>query len=75
VCDCLQLSKDINTEIRKQNSHLDDLGADMTASNSMLENTLGKLQHLVANGGSMHVCHLTGFMVLAFVLLYWLFMR
>ncbi len=70
-----QVSQDMHSEILSHNRLLSGLETDMTRTNNSLSDSLTKLGSLVTGGGSVHVCHLVGFAVLIFVLLYFAISR
>jgi len=68
----VQLSIDINAEVKDQNSMLDGMGTTLGSTTEMLTSTIGRIGTMISSGGSSHMFAMVGFIVAFFLLLYFL---
>ena len=66
------LTTDIHSEVREQNSLLDDMGDGFSNVGDMLTGSLARMGVMLERGGAKHMCYLVGFVVFVMVFLYWL---
>ena len=66
------LTMDINTEVKEQNSLLDNMGDGFSNTKDMLAGSLKRIGTMLEKGGAKHMCYMVGFVVAVMVLLYWL---
>ena len=63
------LTVDINSEVKSQNSFLDEMGGSMNMSSDLIKGTIGKIGQMINNPSSKHMWYLVGFMVGLFLLI------
>jgi blocked-early-in-transport protein 1 len=66
------LTMDINSEVKEQNSLLDNMGDSFGNTRDALQGSLRRMQHMLESGGARHMCYMVGFVVFVMVFLYWL---
>ena len=67
-----ELTLDINTEVNEQNKFLNNMSSDFDSTEGLLGGTMGKLKHMVDQGGSKHMCLLIAFVVFVFLVLWFI---
>ncbi|CAM9117194.1 unnamed protein product [Chrysoparadoxa australica] len=67
-----ELTIDIGNEVSDQNRFLDGIGGSMFDASGMLGGTLKKINGMMARGGELHMCYLVGFIVFAFLVIWWI---
>jgi len=63
---------DIQDEVRAHNKILDGMSDQFTTARGLLKNTMGRLNTMMQQGGSKHMCFLAFFFFAVLVGLYWL---
>lgn len=66
------LTIDIGSEVREQNSLLDNMGEGFMNTGDMLRSSLGRIGTMLETGGTKHMMYMIGFCVLAMCFLWWL---
>lgn len=66
---------DFGNEIKEQNRLLEDMDGDFYSAHSLLNATMGKIDHMMRNGGTKHMCYLSLFALLVFFLIYLVLFR
>jgi len=67
-----ELSKDINQEVKSQNSMLDEMGKTFGNTTELFKSTINKLGIMLTSGNSNHMYYLIVFVVFVFLLLYYM---
>lgn len=70
-----QLSIDIGTEVKEQNKFLDEMDSDFDMTRGIFAGTMQKLEGMMSQGGSKHMCAMTLFIFFFFLLIYFFLMR
>lgn len=58
---------DINSEVKSQNTFLDEMGNSMSMSSDLINNTIGKIGQMINNPSSKHMWYFVAFIVLLFL--------
>ncbi len=67
----IQLSIDINSEVKSQNSMLDDMGGSLGSTTEMIQSTIGKIGNMITTASSQHMYYMIVFIVFFFLVVYW----
>jgi blocked early in transport 1 len=70
-----ELTIDIGNEVNSQNRMLDGMSGSMMDASGLLGGTLKKIGVMMKRGGSRHMCYLVGFIVFAFMMIWWIMSR
>lgn len=68
----LQLSIDINSEVKSQNSLLEGMGGTFGGTIDMFRSTAAKIGAQISAPGSRHMYYLVGFVVFVFLVIYFM---
>ena len=60
---------DINSEVKSQNSFLDEMGSSMNMSSDLIKGTIGKIGQMINDPSSKHMWYFVGFIVGLFLLI------
>lgn len=66
------LTKDIHSEVGRQNTLLDTMHDGFLNTQDMLAGSLRRIGTMLESGGAKHMCYMVGFVVFVVVFLYWL---
>ncbi|CAM9168158.1 unnamed protein product [Ascophyllum nodosum] len=66
------LTIDIGQEVRSQNDLIDGMEGQMFDARGLLGGTLRRINTMMAQGGSRHMCYLVGFIVLTFLAIWYI---
>jgi|UniRef100_A0A7S4GIY5 blocked-early-in-transport protein 1 len=66
------IALDIQDEVKSHNRLLDKMGDQFSTATASLKGTMGRLNAMMAHGGSKHMCFLALFVFMVFIALYWL---
>eukprot|EP00586_Coscinodiscus_wailesii_P000705 CAMPEP_0172484884 /NCGR_PEP_ID=MMETSP1066-20121228/12561_1 /TAXON_ID=671091 /ORGANISM="Coscinodiscus wailesii, Strain CCMP2513" /LENGTH=140 /DNA_ID=CAMNT_0013249705 /DNA_START=230 /DNA_END=652 /DNA_ORIENTATION=- len=66
------LSIDIGSEVREQNTFLDGMGDGFSNTRDLLQGSLRRIGTMLESGGAKHMCYMVGFIVFVMVFLYWI---
>merc|ERR1711935_377703 len=66
------LTVDIGSEVREQNSLLDQMGEGFLSTGDMLQGSLAKIGIMLDTSSGKHMCYMVLFVVVVVVFLYWM---
>jgi len=66
------LTVDIGSEVREQNSLLDQMGEGFLSTGDMLQGSLAKIGIMLDTSSGKHMCYMVLFVVFVVVFLYWM---
>jgi len=66
------LTVDIGTEVKEQNSLLDQMGEGFLSTGDMLQGSLAKIGIMLDTSSGKHMCYMVLFVVFVVVFLYWM---
>mmetsp|Transcript_21990 Transcript_21990/g.61030 ORF Transcript_21990/g.61030 Transcript_21990/m.61030 type:complete len:91 (-) Transcript_21990:287-559(-) len=69
------ITKGIQDEVHSQHTILDNMGVDMSGARNMLGGTVDRLGKVMENASNKKILTITGGIVVAFLLLYFVFRR
>mmetsp|Transcript_29908 Transcript_29908/g.33535 ORF Transcript_29908/g.33535 Transcript_29908/m.33535 type:complete len:98 (+) Transcript_29908:547-840(+) len=66
------LTVDIGSEVKEQNSLLDQMGEGFLSTGDMLQGSLAKIGIMLDTSSGKHMCYMVLFVVFVVVFLYWM---
>ena len=63
---------DIGSEVREQNSLLDQMGEGFLSTGDMLQGSLAKIGIMLDTNSGKHMCYMVLFVVFVVIFLYWM---
>jgi len=71
----MNMTRDINTQLKSDNTTLTSIDEDFSHTNTSLSGTMSRLEHMINTGGSKHMCYLIFFVFFVFVFIYYVMTR
>ena len=68
----LDLGNMTNAHLREDQKHLANMALDFSNADALMNSTIRKLKHMVATGGSKHICYLAFFVLFVLFVLYFI---